>query len=267
MPGRTQPPVQGSAVRAIASDSPQIMLRQAMTSPMFASTPRKPRAPVISVALMSRPVMKSSFTASRVQPWSSARGRKPVRGKKLLAFSMSRVDEHVLPGHEHVVHDEDRVVLVEPAGQRVVERAAHHRGALLVGHAADQLHARRVGRHDEDHGEVLVLHRDQPVVRDERVVRQRRAGGDDLGAADEDAGVGLLGHAHVDVGRAARRAGRHVAVHRRMDDRVVDERHAAPGCAGTSAARCPDTARRTRRWRRAWPGTPPCSRASGPSQP
>ena len=33
--------------------------------------------------------MKSSLTASRVQPWMSARGRKPVRGKKLLAFSTS----------------------------------------------------------------------------------------------------------------------------------------------------------------------------------
>jgi hypothetical protein len=42
------------------------MLRQAMTSPMFASTPRKERGPVTSVALMRRPVMKSSFTARRV---------------------------------------------------------------------------------------------------------------------------------------------------------------------------------------------------------
>jgi hypothetical protein len=89
MPGRTQPPVHGSAVFAIASDSPQIMFRQAITSPMFASTPRNARAPVISVALIRRPVMKSSFTASRVQPWMRARGRNPVRGKKLFAFSTS----------------------------------------------------------------------------------------------------------------------------------------------------------------------------------
>ena len=33
--------------------------------------------------------MKSSFTASRVHPWISARGRKPVRGNKLFAFSTS----------------------------------------------------------------------------------------------------------------------------------------------------------------------------------
>ena len=84
-----QPPVHGSAVFAIASESPQIMLRHAMTSPRFASTPRNVRDPVISVALIMRPVMKSSFTASRVQPWMRARGRKPVRGKKLFAFSTS----------------------------------------------------------------------------------------------------------------------------------------------------------------------------------
>ena len=45
MPGRTQPPVHGSAVFAIASDSPQIMFRHAMTSPMFASTPGTPGRP------------------------------------------------------------------------------------------------------------------------------------------------------------------------------------------------------------------------------
>ena len=65
------------------------MLRQAMTSPMFASTPRNERAPVISVALIMSPVMKSSLTARRVQPWMRARGRNPVRGKKLFAFSTS----------------------------------------------------------------------------------------------------------------------------------------------------------------------------------
>ena len=42
--------------------------------------------------------MKSSFTASRVQPWKMKRGRKPERGKKLFAFSMSPIDEYVLPG-------------------------------------------------------------------------------------------------------------------------------------------------------------------------
>ncbi len=62
-------------------------------------------------------------------------------------------------------------------------------------------------------------------MRDKGEVRQCRAGGDDLGAGDPDPGIGLLGHMRVDVGGAARRPGSHVAVDRRLDDRVIDKRH------------------------------------------
>jgi hypothetical protein len=55
---------------AIASDKGHIVFRQVMTSPILASTPRNPRMPAISVALIKSPVMKSSLTASRVQPCS-----------------------------------------------------------------------------------------------------------------------------------------------------------------------------------------------------
>ena len=72
--------------------------------------------------------MKSSFTARRVQPWNVKRGRKPEAGKNVVDLVDVAVDEDVLPRDEHLVEDEDRVVLVQPAGQRVVERAAHHRG-------------------------------------------------------------------------------------------------------------------------------------------
>ncbi len=89
MLGRMHPLSHGSAECAIALVHAHSMLRQAIASPMFASTPRNWRAPVISVALIISPMMKSSFTASRVQPWNIARGRKPVRGKKLFAFSVS----------------------------------------------------------------------------------------------------------------------------------------------------------------------------------
>ena len=69
MPGSTQPPVHGSAVFAIASDSPQIMLRQAMTSPMFASHAAEgPGAGDLGRLDAGGPVMKSSLTASRVHP-------------------------------------------------------------------------------------------------------------------------------------------------------------------------------------------------------
>ena len=133
------------------------------------------------------------------------------------------VDEDVLPGHQHLVHDEDGVVLVEPARERIVERAAHRGRRHLVGGAADELHARRVGRDHEDDGEVLVLQRDQPVMGDEGVVGQHRAGGHHLGARDDDAGIGLLLDVAADVADLVRRP---VAIDRRMDDGVIDEGHA-----------------------------------------
>ena len=97
------------------------------------------------------------------------------------------VDEDVLPGDQHLVHDEDGVVLVEARGERIVERAAHRGRRHLVGRAADELHARRIGRDHEDDGEVLVLQRDQAVMGDEGVVGQHRAGRHHLGAGDDDA--------------------------------------------------------------------------------
>ena len=133
------------------------------------------------------------------------------------------VDEDVLPGDQHLVHDEDGVVLVEPRGERIVERAAHRGRRHLVGGAADEFHARRIGRDHEDDGEILVLQRDQPVMGDEGVVGQHRAGRHHLGAGDDDAGIRLLLHMRADVRHLVRRP---VAVDRGMDDGVVDEGHA-----------------------------------------
>src|SRR6266481_4138571 len=87
--GSMHPPAHGSALLAIASDSPHIVFRQAITSPILASTPRNPRVPATSVAFTNKPMMKSSLTASRVQPCSMARGRNPLFGKNLL-----RSEEH-----------------------------------------------------------------------------------------------------------------------------------------------------------------------------
>ena len=133
------------------------------------------------------------------------------------------IDEDVLPGDEHLVHDEHSVVLVETRGERIVEGAAHHRRRHLVGGAADELHSRRIGRQHEDDGEILVLDRDQPVMGDEGIVGEHRSGGDHLGAGDDEPGVGLLFHMGADVGHLV---GRPVAVDRRVDDGVVDEGHA-----------------------------------------
>ncbi len=108
----------------------------------------------------------------------------------------------------------------------IVERAAHHRRGHLVGRPADQLHAGRAGRDHEDRREGLVADRDQAVVRHEGVVGERGAGRHHLGSGHDDAGVRLLLHVAVDVAHFLRRA---VAVDGRMDDGVVDERHALLG--------------------------------------
>ena len=143
--------------------------------------------------------------------------------EKIVGLLHVAVDEDVLPGHQHLVEDEHRVVLVEPARQRIVEGAAHRGRRHLVGCAADELHARRIGRDHEDDGEFLVLNRNQPVMGDEGVVGQHRAGRHHLGAGDDDAGVGLLLDMAADVADLVRRP---VAVDRRMDDGVIDEGHA-----------------------------------------
>ncbi len=90
MPGRTQPPVHGSAVFAMASESPQIMLRQAMTSPMFASTPRN----VAGAGDLGRLDQEAGDEVelhgeARAAVDEGAREGIPVRGKKLFAFSTS----------------------------------------------------------------------------------------------------------------------------------------------------------------------------------
>ena len=60
-------------------------------------------------------------------------------------------------------------------------------------------------------------------MRDEGVVGQRRTGRDHLGARHDDAGIGLLLDVAAHVADFVRRP---VAVDRRMDDGVIDERHA-----------------------------------------
>ena len=107
--------------------------------------------------------------------------------------------------------------------QRIIERTAHDRRTHLVRGATDEFHARRVRRQHEHRGEFLVLHRDQSVVSHERIVRQHRAGGDHLGARDDETGVGFLLDVAADVADLVRRP---VAIDRRMDDRMIDERHA-----------------------------------------
>ena len=78
----------------------------------------------------------------------------------------------------------------------------------------------RVHRNGEDDRELLRLDRRGAVVGDEVVVRERRAGGDDLRAADDQARVGLALDVDVDVAHLVDGL---VAIDRRVDDRVVEE--------------------------------------------
>jgi hypothetical protein len=163
--------------------------------------------------------MNSSFTARRVHPWKAL--EKTGLRAELLYLAEAAVDEHVLPRDQHLIQDENGVVLVQPRGQRVIEWAAHRRGHGRIRWPADQLHPGRVHSDSGDESEFPLAHW-QAVVGDEVVVRQGRAGGDDLGAANDQAAVGFALHVHEDV---LDLVGRPVPVHRGMHDRVVPEQH------------------------------------------
>jgi hypothetical protein len=92
-------------------------------------------------------------------------------GSKPLLHSAE--DEHVLPGHEDLIRDENCVVLVKSARQRVVEWAAEHGGALLVRDAADEFDAPGIARHQEHGREVLVLADGLVKLRIRRLFRRK----------------------------------------------------------------------------------------------
>lgn len=141
-------------------------------------------------------------------------------GEPLLAALEVAVDQYVLPGDEHLVHHQDRVVLVETAGQRVVERRSGDTRHQFVGGAADQLHAGGVHRRDEHQGEVgVVAEQLRRTLADEVVVGQRGIRGDHLGAADDDAAVDFLVHRDEHILDLVHRL---VAVDRRVDDGMVE---------------------------------------------
>src|SRR5262245_57703372 len=70
---------------------------------------------------------------------------------------------------------------------------------------------------------MLVLNRNQAVVRDEGEIREDRAGRDNRRARYDDARVRFLLDVHADVRYFVRRT---IAIDRWMNDRVIDEGHA-----------------------------------------
>ncbi len=130
----------------------------------------------------------------REQPGETALGAPAAAAVEIA------VDQHVFPRDQYMIHDQDRVVLVEAAGERVVERRSGGAGHQLVGGARNQLHPFGVHRRHEHQREVRVIaHYLRRTEADEVVVGQRRVGGHHFGTADDDAGVGLFLHLNVDV--------------------------------------------------------------------
>ena len=252
----------GSGDLTIASDIAQKILRHARTSPTCTCAGR--------VSLDADRVGRLEHQAGqkieldrepRTAVQREARDEAGAREKAVGLFEVA-IGEQVLPRHQHLVHDEDGVVLVDPRRQRVIERTAHRRRRHLVGGAADQLHARTIHRDHREQRHLGPAQRGRAVIADEVVMGERGAGRDHLGAADDHAGVGLLFDVNVDVHHVA---GRPPLVDWRVDERVIQKEAALLNLAIPVQRRFADRARKTQGWRRACRSDSPCNRANGPS--
>jgi hypothetical protein len=64
--------------------------------------------------------MKSSFTASRVQPCRVKPLKESGARIKVLEALYVAMNEHILPGDEGVIEHENRVILVKAGGERII---------------------------------------------------------------------------------------------------------------------------------------------------
>ncbi|SQI30983.1 Uncharacterised protein [Serratia plymuthica] len=118
-----------------------------------------------------------------------------------------------------MIHNQDRIVLVKTARERVIERRSGRAGHQLIGGAGDKFHPFGIHRRHKHQRKVRVIaHHLGGAEADKVVVGQRRVGRHHLGAADDNAGVGLFLHLDVNVFHFV---DRFVAVNRRVDDGVV----------------------------------------------
>ncbi|MNR05681.1 hypothetical protein D3C85_1217250 [compost metagenome] len=102
------------------------------------------------------------------------------------------VHEHAVPGHLHFVEVDDGVVLVQAAGQRVVEGGNRRR---LVGLAREHLHALGIERNAGGEAQVLLAGLQRLDGADEHFVGHRRGRAQHLRALDGDALGVLVDHA------------------------------------------------------------------------
>ncbi len=129
-------------------------------------------------------------------------------------------DEAALVRDEHVVEDDDRVDLLEPGAERVIEVAAPEVEAL----AAEKAHSRRVARERERIGvrRVVGCPLEDGRGHDEDLVRKRADGGEQPRAADHDPVVVPVNDAGGErLLLLLRRADR--AVRLREDERMREE--------------------------------------------
>ena len=101
------------------------------------------------------------------------------------------VEQHVFPGHEHIVENDDGIHLIKLVRQRIIPlgRAAGKAGA------ADVFHARRIHFHDAAQG-IFGKLGIAPVGDgwlQESLIGIGRSGFI-FGAANDDAGIGFLDH-------------------------------------------------------------------------
>ena len=174
--------------------------------------------PIISIMRCASPIMKRSLVdVAHLRLVVAVDMRR--RLEPLVAGELDvAIDEHVLPGHEHVVEHDVAVGLVEAARQRVVEGIV---GAQCERPPRKQLHARRADRDRDAIGVVLVAGLQRMDAAQLDVVGEDAAGRDLLGARDHDAVVALLHHAGMQR-RVALLVRGLAAVDLRRHDRVAD---------------------------------------------
>ncbi len=169
------------------------------------------RLQLVEAGLLRVPQRRADHHVGRVhQPQHVGEGGVAVqRAADELGGAGVAVEEHVLPRNQHVVEHDQRLHLVEPVGERVVL----HAPAPGEARAADVLDPGRP--HLDDAADRVVR---QLVVRPgaEGGLQERLVGIGGgrlvLGAADDDAGVGLPRDAHHHVGILVLRRQRPVAL-------------------------------------------------------
>src|SRR5262249_19592155 len=144
--------------------------------------------------------------------WKKARLGEERAG--LLEIS---VDKDVFPRDQNSVKNKHRIVFIQPTRERVIKWTSHHCGRHRVRRPADELHSCRAHRYRADQCELLFLEWDS-VVSDKVQMCDRRIGGNDFRATDDEAVIAFLFYMDKHISHFVRRP---VSVDRWMNDGVV----------------------------------------------